>query len=642
LYIILLLYKGFIMATLGSVGIGSGVLTSDILDQLKENERTLQIDPIDAKIETNSQKTEALELLNSLVSTFQSSASELKDSSLYQKRTVSGDVEDEIEVTARDGVAIQDFSISDVSLAKTNVIQSGSFSSEDSAVASGTGTLKLSIDGEDFEIDYSSDMSYSDLKTKINDVAGDKLTASILQTSDDEYSFVFTSEETGANQQISIVDLDGKLNSSIANNSVRSGDFSSADDTISNGDSAGGTFSIGFGTDSFDFTYDETTTLQELADMINDDENASQSVRADIVNVGDDTTPIYNLVITDINSSGTEVTLSDTGDLKDALTTGTTTTTGELNNIQDPKDATFKYNGISMTRSSNTIDDIQLGLEIKLLKDDSSANVSITQDTTSLKEEMDIFVDAFNSLQDQIDSMTLADTDEEVVGIFNGNSSITGIGREIRNLISGIDTETGLSLSNFGLEIDRNGTMTFDSTVLDDKLSEDPDNVEAFFSGKTFVVGEFDATKDAFTRFADQEGLTFKELEDAINNGEYTLTDQLFLNEDFTFDDIKDFTSGQITAYDAKRNSTEHTDGIFEKLYDKLKSLNETGGTILSLSDGLSTEGEQLEENREKSLAALDARYDTMTTRFIQFDAMINTMNNQFAALETQIAMEMS
>jgi len=634
------------MPALGSVGIGSGVLTSDILDKLKEAEKSTQINPIDKNIKKNSQKIEALDLLKSLTSTLKSSAFAMKDSSLYQKREVSNTSED-IEVTARDGVAIQDFSVTDVKLAHKNVIQSGSFTSKDSKVASDKGTFNLNIDGTDYKIKYDSNTSYDDLKTKINDIAGDAVTASILQTGDDEFSFVITSDETGKDQQIGLVDFDGNLNDELKNDIYKSDVFDKKTDKIA---SDSGTLTIKTAGGDTTFKYDSDTTLQQLADKINKNENDGDSNNADssknvYASVVEDEDGKFNLVLTAKNpAEDTDITIEDnSGNLDTKLVSGddgsAENDSGKVTDIQTSSDASFKFNGITMSRSKNTIDDIQLGLEIKLLKDDADANVSITQDTQPIKDELENFVTSYNTMQKQIDAMTLADMEAKKVGVFNGNNSINGISRSLRKLLTERDKETGLALANFGLEIDRTGKLKFDSSALDDKLKEDPKAVADYFSGKTTVVGDFDKYKDSFVRFAEKENISFSELEDRIDDGYYDEDDKLFDDEDFIIKDIKDFTNAEITTYNYKMDATEHKDGIFEKLYTNLKSLNTSGGTILSMSDGLSKEGKQLEENRTKSLLALNARYDTMTSRFIQYDSMINSLNNQFSALQQQISM---
>lgn len=69
--------------------------------------------------------------------------------------------------------------------------------------------MSLAIDGESFDIDYTSSTTLTDLKESINSAAGAKVTASILQTGTNEYHLVLTSKETGTNQAITLSDSVG-------------------------------------------------------------------------------------------------------------------------------------------------------------------------------------------------------------------------------------------------------------------------------------------------------------------------------------------------------------------------------------------------------------------------------------------------
>ncbi|MBN2781788.1 MAG: flagellar filament capping protein FliD [Campylobacterales bacterium] len=730
------------MAVISSLGIGSGVLTADVIDQLKESDRSMTVTPLDNKIELNTKKESAMELLESLTSTLRSSAFSMKDSSLYQKREVSG-ANDGIEVTANDGVDIHDFSISDVKLAHNNVIQSGEFADRTNKVATGAGTLNININGNDYKIEYDADTSYEDLMTKINDTAGEDLTASILQISDNSYSFVINSKETGKDQQIVFSDLSGNLKDTLKSDTNTSGTFSLSSSKIATGD---GSLTLSAGGEEFTFDYDSFTTLGQLADMINEDENASKNVFASVIKSGDNlynlvlaakgaaegseisivdnsgmgyldskivssdvstseafasntdlissggaggtltlntsagtydfaydaTTTLedlanainldatasqnvqasveqnengtYNLVLKSINdAAGSGITITDAGDL-DAklLATGggsSTTQSGDFTDVQTSSDASFKYNGITLTRSSNTIDDIKFGLEIKLLEDDASANISITQDAQPIKDEMQVFADSYNSLQKQISAMTLADVEAGTTGLFNGDSSINSISRALRDLLTSSDPNTGIGLAQYGFELDQSGTLSFNSSNFDEMMDKSPEGLADFFSGKTTVIGEFDDKKDAFLRFAEDKGISISTLITRIDNGTYTLTDKLFENEEFTFDDIKDYNSTELTTYQYMMDSTTHDDGIFEKIYTNLKDLTSMNGVITSVNNGLSREGTLLEESRTRALEQLTSKYDTMSARFVQYDSIINQLNNQFSVLQQQIAM---
>ena len=88
--------------TINSLGIGSGVLTSDLLDKLRESDESVIIKPLENKITLANQKEDAYDLLSTLMTTFKSSASALDGDNLYLSRAVTGNT-DAVTVTAESG-----------------------------------------------------------------------------------------------------------------------------------------------------------------------------------------------------------------------------------------------------------------------------------------------------------------------------------------------------------------------------------------------------------------------------------------------------------------------------------------------------------------------------------------------------------
>lgn len=456
--------------TINSLGIGSGVLTADVIDKLKANDTSNIIAPLDRKITLNQQKTQALDLLSSLLTSFKGNVNSLSDDVLYQKRTVSGN-NDGVSVTALSGTAVQSFSISNVQLAKKDVVESGSFATAQTSIVNAAtladplftaGTLQVSIDGTTYDISYDKNSTLESIKTAINDAVGTKLTASILQTGASAYNLVLTSKETGVDQAITLSDLNGGL--------------------------------------------------------------------------------------------------------VDQLGTG-------LQTIQGASDATFNYNGIPITRSTNTIDDlidsVTHSVTINLLQDNASSNISISQDQQVIADELKSLTTAYNTLIKQLDDMTLTDLENGKVGIFNGDNSIKSIKREITKMITSVDLN-GNSLAQYGIGLSQDGTMTFTQSEFDTKIAADPTGLEAFFSGAT-----------------DSDG--------------------------------------------------NYTEGVFGNLDALIASYTSTNGFMSTLSDSSDNELKSLNSSKARSQALLDARYDAMAARFAQYDSMISKLNSQFSSLQQQI-----
>ena len=560
------------MAAINSVGMGSGVLTSTVIDQLKANDTTMMVTPIDNKITVNTQKQQALNLLQSLTTSFSASVSSLESSSLYQNRIVSGTTAG-VNVTAVSGVALQNFTIANTKLATTDVVQSGAFAASTNPATAGAGKLNLNVNGTDYLINYTASTTYDDLKTLINDTVGADVTASILQTGTSAFSLILNSKNTGQAQQITMTDLTGNLNSTLKTDSLKSAAFATSTTSIATGSGAL-TLTDGNGIATlFNYSNSPATTLSGLADMINKDPVAGASVHAAVIKNDLGT---YNLVLTAKN--GTQpITLSDQasgGTLNTNLTTGATTTSGSMSDIQAASDSSFKYNGITLTRTSNTITDITAGMTINLLADASSANISITQDAQPIKDAMQGLTDSYNTLTKQLDAMTTTDPTTNTPGLFNGDNSINGISRDIRNILTS-SSSIGQSLTQYGLTLNRDGSMSFSSTDFDTKMAANPDAMANYFSGQTTI----DTYGNAHT-----------------------------------------------------------TDGVFNTLYNNINNLTATNGTLTALSTGLTTDATSLQTNKTNTVALLNSKYATMTSQFIAYDAIMTNMTNQFSSLSQQIS----
>lgn len=467
--------KGFAMAgTINSLGIGSGVLTSDIIDKLKANDVANVITPIDNKITLQKQKSSALSLLSSLLTTFQTSASALNDDSIYQKRNTSGNTSS-VSVTANTGVSVQSFSISNTQLALKNVKESGSFSATSNTISSGTGIAKLSIGTASYDINYTATTTLDELKDSINNIAGASVKASTLQVGTNDYRLILTSAQTGATQTINISDsAGGTLNTSLyaSSKKIESQAFTASTDLIA---STSGNLTVAMGTNNYVINYDTTTTLETLRDSIN------TAAGATIASIDSNNKLVLQSTIA---GSSSALTLTDNSAGLDSKLTSYTTY-NPLDEIQAARDASFKYDGITLTRSTNEIKDLIVGVNINLLQDSGSANISITQDTEAISDELNTFVQSYNTLTSQLTAMTTTDVAAGKVGIFNGDNSINSISREINRLIT--SSTNGLSLPDFGIDLSQTGNMSFSSSTFLAKFNTDPSASETFLSGKTTV-----------------------------------------------------------------------------------------------------------------------------------------------------------
>jgi flagellar hook-associated protein 2 len=236
--------------------------------------------------------------------------------------------------------------------------------------------------------------------------------------------------------------------------------------------SSSGNFAITVADTTSTYEVTATTTLQDLADAINSDDDSL--VKATIVDTGDDTTP-YTLVLTS-KTTGTDndITVSDND------TDLTFTTTAGQN-------AKISIDDLTITRSTNTFDDVVDGLTftaVAVTDDDSPVTVSVSRDSSTLEESINSFVDDYNAVMTQIESLTAYDSSTETSGVLGSVSAIRSLKSALAKMISTqvSNTESDYtSLASIGLTLDEDGVLSFDSSSFEDALDDDAAGVEAVF-----------------------------------------------------------------------------------------------------------------------------------------------------------------
>ncbi len=431
--------------------------------------------------------------------------------------------------------------------------------------------------------------------------------------------------------------------------------FASADDTLT----------LKINGKSYDFNVTATTTLSELKDMIND--KAGTQVTASLLNVGG--TEPYRLVIkSDATGKDNAVTLSSTGTTNADLGFSTA-----ANHLQEATDASFTYNGVAIARSTNTFDDLIKGVSVTLNETQETGKnttVSITQDSSELKKTVESLVSSYNSLMSQLTELTKYDIDTKTAGTFQGVSQITALSREVRKQVLSVDSQ-GRSLADYGIELNTDGELEFDSSVFDTKLKESSSDLQEYFRGSTTYqttqyigtsvasdalnigTNEFKINGTSVT-FSTSAGATAADnvtaLQTAINKaGLSGIEATLGSNNNILIKSTIQGLDIEITGDTTKLSSlglkqttvyaqSETTEGVFTTFNSLLNSYTNSKNGILSLyKTSLTTEKKSLTSEREKTVENLDKKYDLMAKRFAEYDSIINKLQTSFDSLSLMI-----
>lgn len=252
-----------------------------------------------------------------------------------------------------------------------------------------------------------------------------------------------------------------------------------------------GLYSTSYTIDTTDKTYDE------IADEI----NTYSDLTASVEQVGDDS---YRLVIKSA-TSGLENELKITGAASQTLgytTDGTTEAVGS--NVQPASNLDATVNGVSYDISTNVIT-VDNGLKITAVAEGTST-ISIEKDTTSIEDLMQNFVDKYNELVALVDT-ELYDADSKIEDKGTLRTMMTSIKSY---LFDSYGTDEDLSIFNFGFEVDKYGSLSFNSTDFNDAIENNFDDLKSLFLGVAEAEGLGTQLKTYVDTLDSFEGLLYE------------------------------------------------------------------------------------------------------------------------------------
>ncbi|MCP4810553.1 MAG: flagellar filament capping protein FliD [Proteobacteria bacterium] len=217
---------------------------------------------------------------------------------------------------------------------------------------------------------------------------------------------------------------------------------------------------------------DLTMTMEDVAEEI----DALDGVSAYVMDTGDSSTP-YRLVVMGDDTGAENTLMIDTS----ALTGGTSPGFSE---VVAPQDAEIELNGITVYSATNEVNDAIPGMDITLTTTTTSPiTATVTRDTDAITAKVEAFVDAYNSMHTFYNLNTDFDADEGIRGALFGDGTIRGIVDQLGNRVSdNYSADDYFGLGNIGINTKQSGNLEFDSTVFEEQLVENPEDVLALFA----------------------------------------------------------------------------------------------------------------------------------------------------------------
>lgn len=378
------------MANISSLGIGSGVLTSELVDQLVQAERA----PTEKRL---AQKTERTQALISAYGTLRSAVTELR---LPMRQLSAPDNLKAFSATSsNEDIAVSvdsskanrgTYSVDVTSLASAQALASRDVFADRDKTSVGQGTMTLSV--------------------------GDKTTNIVIDSSND--------------------------------------------------------------------------TLQGLANAIND---SDAGVSAGVIDTGSgfqlvlsaDETGTANAVNISVSgdSAGTD---TDAQGLSRFAFNASMDADAGLNETIAASDAVMSINGVEVTRSTNSFENVIDGLTFDLTATGTST-VKVEQDLGAVADRVQGFVEKFNGLQETIDALAGFNAESGSGSLLTGDSVIRGIQNQLRQVLTrvvpGLEDASVRSLADVGITTNfETGSLEFDREEFMEQLKANPDDVTALFA----------------------------------------------------------------------------------------------------------------------------------------------------------------
>ncbi|MCC7092233.1 MAG: flagellar filament capping protein FliD, partial [Nitrosomonas sp.] len=355
-----------------------------------------------------------------------------------------------------------------------------------------------------------------------------------------------------------------------------------------------GTLTIAFGTYNGDGTFTANaekaaktitidpakSTLADIRDTIND---ANAGITASIVNDGSG-----NRLVIASKDSGLANALKITVDDADGNHTDNAglsklafdASTGGVTNMTETvaaKNAVMVIDGITVQKSSNTIDDALEGVTLNLLKAEpgTTSTLTVEKDNSSVEAAVKAFVTAYNGLEKTITNLSRYDSTTDQASILTGDSTVRMVQFRVRAMLSDNQLTAGgiNSLSELGISFQKDGTLALDSTKLSAVLADPEKSVSEFFGD---IPGDTTSTPGFISRL-DQliEGMTRSDglIESRIDGIDSVIKtiDKRTESLEYRLEEIEKNLRTQYTALDTMIASMTQTSNYLQQ---QLASLN--------------------------------------------------------------------
>jgi len=330
-----------------------------------------------------------------------------------------------------------------------------------------------------------------------------------------------------------------------------------------------------------------------------------------------------------ISSGSGDLSAFNTGDYSNAWVARQTTAA----------DASFTVDGVTVTRSSNTITDLFAGHTINLTAADSSTTIEVTSSlaTTDARSRMQSFIDSINTVKTFLKTETQRGLNGAEPGSLAGDVTATAILRELNGLTTTPITGYGSTdyyLANLGVRTERDGTLSLDANAFDAAILADPTVADIVFSSK-YSATDANLSVSGSTNYPPEPGsYSFSYTAEPGATTGVLDSNSITALTNSSGQKVFTGTSGNSKNLSVTLLSETTTSGtvrfgrsLIDTLQAYIETLTSSSGTIKTRTNTLTSDLATYADDQADLDAKIEALTNDYNTKFGSMEAMVTQLN---------------
>lgn len=340
----------------------------------------------------------------------------------------------------------------------------------------------------------------------------------------------------------------------------------------------------------------------------------------------------FSLLITSETGAQNSISIDDSDGSSSEANMFKTASGGSYPNsfIQSATDAAFKFNGVDISRETNTVTDLVAGLHIKLLSNvsgDQIIQTSLSQ--SNIQQNVESLIGELNAYKADLNALGFVDEVGDESGQLANNAYLRSTKQKLMNLMTAPITGFGdadIHFVEFGIKTAVDGSYVFDQTTFDRTFLNAPEKFDALTQDKAYA-----SDPNVFVYAATDSDVpsgkhTFTDSDDKLNAGTTGEKSMSFTGSGpfaFSTPDYPGFvfetassTPGDLSIYVGRSAKTK----LFDFFSEALASTGNHETTVAGYEDRSSSLESKLTKIDQRE-ALLQAMY---TKRFSEMEKAVN------------------